>query len=182
MADNRYREFHDGTHEVKYVDGPTIEVDVRVEAPAERVWALVTDIELPARFSSEFQGAMWLDAGGPAVGARFVGRNRHDAIGEWETTSFVVRYEPLRRFEWAVTDADAPSASWWFDLEPAGDGEVVLRQGMRFGPGRSGLNLAIDAMPEKEERIIARRLEEHERNMRSTLEGVKALAESESKS
>lgn len=164
---------------VRYNEGPTIEVNVRVEASAEQVWALVTDIELPARFSAEFQGAEWLDAAGPAVGSRFVGRNRHEAIGEWETTSFVVRYEPLRRFEWAVTDAAAPSASWWFALEPVGDGAVVLRHGTRLGPGRSGLNIAIDAMPEKEERIIARRLEEHERNMRATVEGVKDLAESE---
>lgn len=162
---------------VRYSDGPTVEVEVRVDAPAERVWALVTDIELPARFSEEFQGATWLEADGPSVGARFVGRNRHAALGEWETTSFVVRFEPLRWFEWAVTDANEPSASWWFALEPAGDGTVVLRQGTRLGPGRSGLNLAIDAMPEKEERIIARRLQEHERNMQATVEGVKRLAE-----
>ena len=162
---------------VRYSDGPTVEVEVRVEAPVDRVWALVSDINLPARFSSEFQGARWLDREGPSVGAGFVGRNRHDALGEWETTSFVVVYEPPRRFAWAVTDVDVPSASWWFALEPAGDGAVVLRQGTRLGPGRSGLNLAIDAMPEKEERIVARRLEEHERNMRATVEGVKALAE-----
>jgi hypothetical protein len=164
---------------MKYSDGPSVEVQVRVEATAERVWALVADIELPARFSEEFQGATWLDDGGPRVGARFVGRNRHAALGEWETTSFVVRSEPPRLFEWAVTDADAPSASWWFAIEPAHDGTVVLRQGTRLGPGRSGLNLAIDAMPEKEERIVARRLQEHERNMQATVEGVKALAESE---
>ena len=35
-----------------------------------------------------------------------------------------------------------------------------------------------DAMPDKEERIIARRLAEHEANMRATLEGIKAYAES----
>ena len=162
---------------MRYSDGPSVEVSVHVEAPAERVWELLTDIELPARFSSEFQGATWIDPG-PAVGARFVGRNHHDALGEWETTSHVVRFEPLRVFEWAVTDPESPSASWWFGLDPAGPGAVVLRQGTRLGPGRSGLNIAIDAMPEKEERIIARRLQEHERNMQATIEGVKALAES----
>lgn len=167
---------------MKYEDGPTAEVEVRVEAPAEHVWALVTDIDLPARFSGEFLGARWLDAHGPAVGARFVGRNRHAAMGEWETTSFVVRYEPLRRFEWAVSEVEMPSASWWFALEPDGESAVILRQGTRFGPGRSGLNIAIDAMPEKEERIIARRLQEHERNMQATVDGVKVLAEAEFRS
>jgi len=32
-------------------------------------------------------------------------------------------------------------------------------------------------MPDKEERIVARRLEEHRANMQLTLEGIKALAE-----
>ena len=163
---------------VRYADGPTVEVEVRIEAPAERVWDLVTDISLPARFSSEFRGATWVDSGPVAVGRRFVGRNHHDALGDWETTCFVTRWELGRAFSWAVTDPDTPSATWWFALEPAGDGAVVLRQGTRLGPGRSGLNIAIDAMPDKEERIVARRLEEHERNMRATVEGVKQLAES----
>ena len=162
---------------VKYDDGPTVEVSIRIEATAERVWELVTDIELPARFSSEFQGATWVEGDGPAVGARFVGRNHHEALGHWETTSFVTRCERPRAFAWAVTDPDAPSASWWFTLEPDGDDAVVLRQGTRLGPARSGLSIAIDAMPDKEERIIARRLQEHERNLQATVEGVKRLAE-----
>jgi hypothetical protein len=48
---------------------------------------------------------------------------------------------------------------------------------MRIGPAPSGLSIAIEAMPDKEERIIERRLEEHARNMRATLDGIKALAE-----
>jgi hypothetical protein len=48
---------------------------------------------------------------------------------------------------------------------------------MRMGPARSGLNIAIDAMPDKEERIIARRQDEHRANMTANLEGIKALAE-----
>jgi hypothetical protein len=160
---------------VKYADGPTVEVDVFVAAPIDMVWALVSDIELPARFSSEFLGARWLDEG-PDVGARFTGRNHHDAIGEWETTSFVARYEPPRVFEWAVTDLDQPSASWWFVLAEEPEG-TRLRQGMRMGPAPSGLSVAIEAMPDKEERIVARRLGEHERNIRATLDGIRQLAE-----
>ena len=54
-----------------------------------------------------------------------------------------------------------------------------LRQGMRMGPAPSGLSIAIEAMPDKEEKIVARRLVEHERNMQATLEGIKQLAELE---
>ena len=46
-----------------------------------------------------------------------------------------------------------------------------------LGPAPSGLSIAITAMPDKEERIVARRLEEFEANMRATLEGIKNLAE-----
>jgi uncharacterized protein YndB with AHSA1/START domain len=160
---------------MRYADGPTAEAEVVIDAPVERVWALVTDIDLPARFSPEFVGGAWLDEG-PALAARFVGRNRHEALGEWETTSWVNRYEPLRSFGWAVSDPDEPSSTWWFELEE--DETVVrLRQGARMGPAPSGLNIAITAMPDKEERIVARRLEEFERSMRATLEGIKRLAE-----
>lgn len=155
---------------MRYADGPTVEVDVLVHAPARRVWELVTDINLPARFSAEFLGARWVDS------ERFVGRNTHPAMGEWETTSIVTRMEPERAFAWAVTDAEQPSSSWWFELEDDAGG-VRLRQGFRMGPARSGLSFAIDAMPDKEERIVARRLREHEANMRATLDGIKQLAE-----
>jgi hypothetical protein len=39
------------------------------------------------------------------------------------------------------------------------------------------LTIAITNMPDKEERIVARRLEEWRRSMQATVEGIKALAE-----
>jgi hypothetical protein len=100
-------------------------------------------------------------------------------MGEWETVSIVNRYEPMREFGWCVTDVDEPSSTWWFELEQQRDG-VRLRQRARMGPAPSGLSIAITAMPDKEERIVARRLEEFEANMRATLEGIKNLAEQRS--
>ena len=46
---------------MKYADGPSAEVEVLIDAPIQRVWDLVCDINLPARFSAEFQGAALLD-------------------------------------------------------------------------------------------------------------------------
>lgn len=163
---------------MRLADGPTTEVEVLVDAPLATVWALVTDVALPARFSAELQEARWLDATGPALGAHFVGRNRHPAVGEWETTSTVTVYEPMRAFGWAVQDPANPAATWRFTLEPAG-GQVRLRQWVRLGPGPSGLTPAIAARPDREERILESRLEEHRGNMRATLEGLKGLAEAE---
>jgi uncharacterized protein YndB with AHSA1/START domain len=165
---------------VRYADGPTVEVETTIAAPPERVWPLVTDIAVPARFSSEFQGADWLDdAAGPEVGARFVGRNEHPAGGAWETVSTITACEAPRVFAWAVSDPERPSASWRFELAPegAGGGRTRLRQWARLGPGRSGLCAAIESRPDLEERIVARRLEELEANMKATVAGIKELAE-----
>lgn len=160
---------------MRYEDGPTAEVEIGIDAPVARVWACVTDVTVPALFSAELQEARWLDPG-PALGARFVGRNRHPAAGEWETTCHVVAYAPERVFGWAVEDPSFPAATWRFELEPDRGG-TRLRQWARMGPGPSGLTSAIRAMPEKEERIVARRLAEWRANMQATVEGIKGLAE-----
>jgi uncharacterized protein YndB with AHSA1/START domain len=161
----------------RYADGPTVEVEVVIDAPADVVWELVSDIDLPARFSGEFRGAQWLEGSTCAsVGARFRGTNEHPRIGSWQTTCTVVECEPGRRLAYAVENPEQPSALWRFTLEPAG-GQTRLRQWARMGPGPSGLSMAIESMPDKEQRIIARRLEEHRTNMTATLAGIKDLAE-----
>jgi hypothetical protein len=155
---------------VKYADGPTVEVDVHVDASPAVVWALVSDIAVPARFSSELQAAEWIDD------THFRGRNRHEAAGEWETTCIVTERVDEQVFAYAVGDDENPSASWAFRLAPDGAG-TRLTHWMRMGPAASGLTPAIEAMPDKEERIVARRLDEHRFNMLATLQGIKDLAE-----
>jgi uncharacterized protein YndB with AHSA1/START domain len=162
---------------VRYADGPTVEVETTIAAPPELVWPLVTDIDMPARFSNVFRGAQWLDDDErPAVGARFRGRNQHPARGAWETVSIITACEAPAVFAWAVTDADYPSASWRFELNPEGQ-HTRLRQWAQLGPGPSGLTPAIESRPELEEKIVARRLEELRANMAATVAGIKALAE-----
>lgn len=163
--------------ELRYADCPTTEAEVVIAAPPHVVWALVCDIDTPARFSSEFQGGHWLDGvTGPSLGARFRGRNYHAAAGSWETVSTICEYEPERVFGWAVGDPDAPAAHWRFSLEPAGAG-TRIRQWVQVGPGESGITELIQRMPDKESRILHRRLTEHQANMTATLAGIKGLAE-----
>ncbi len=148
---------------MKYTECPTVSVDVVIDASAAAVWELVSDITLPARFSTELAGAEWLgDDATPGVGARFAGRSRHAAIGEWQTECVVTAYDPLRCFEWCVGDARHPSSIWRFTITETDvdAGSVRLEQWFQMGPARSGLNAAIDAMPDKEDRIVARRLAE----------------------
>lgn len=165
---------------MKYADGPSVEVQTEIAAPIETVWALISDIEIPARFSEEVLGVEWDDPGAEAtVGARFTGHNRHERAGEWSASCVVVAYDPPHAFGWVVNDPDKPSASWRFTLEAAGSG-VRLHQWGQMGPGTSGLTPAIEAMPHKEDQIIERRLAEHRTNMQATVDGIKGLAESAS--
>ena len=160
-----------------YADSPVVAVQILIGAPPERVWDLVSDIGLMAELSPELQGVAWLDgATGPAAGHRFTGRNAHPAMGEWETVSTVTECDPPRRFAWAVGDAARPSATWRFTLTPDGAG-TLLEQWYQMGPARSGLNIAIDAMPDKEQKIVFVRLREHETGMKHNLEAIKDRAE-----
>ena len=162
---------------MRYAELPTTDVESYIDAPPERVWDLVTDIDLIAEISTELTRVEWQDdADRPAVGARFVGHNFHQAMGEWQTTSFVIECDRPRVFAWAVSDVAVPSSVWRFTLRPDGTG-TVLTQWAQMGPARSGLNYAIDAMPDKEERIIARRLKEFRAGMTANLARIKELSE-----
>jgi len=158
----------------RFVDGPVVEVTVSIDAPVGAVWDLVTDINIAARFQDEFQKAEWLDDG-PALGARFIGRNR---MGDqtWETTSTIVAFQPGEMFRWAVEDVDNPVATWTFELIPEDNGTRLIFHRI-VGPGRSGLTWAIKQDPDHEEEIIALRDAQHRTHMTAVLQGIKALAE-----
>jgi uncharacterized membrane protein len=161
----------------RYADTPTVEVRIWIDAPPERVWAVVSAVESMPDMSDELQSVEWIDEPtGPVVGARFIGCSKHDALGEWATTSHIIECDPPRVFAWAVEDPENPTAVWRFRLEPR-DGGTELSQWMQMGPARSGLSLAIDRMPDKEQKIVFVRMREFERNITSTLEHIKKLAE-----
>ncbi len=167
--------------DLHYKDRPSVEATIFVAASPEAVFAVISDINLPARFSTEFKGASWLDEVPPiARGARFVGRNAHEAASEWETNCTVVEYDPPRTFAYSVEGLDGDTSSTWrFTVSPDGTG-TRLTQWMEIGPGRSFINLAIESMPDKESRILNRRVREHRTSMEANLAGIKQALESSS--
>ena len=163
---------------VRLADGPGTVVEADIGAKPAEVWAEVTDINLPARFSEEFQGAEWADGcDGAALGACFVGRNQHPARGEWEAECFVDVFKEPAAFGWCTSDISNPGARWRFELEPLVGGSTRLRFRCLLGPGPSGLDDIISARPDLEPRVIARRIEEHRANMARVVEGIKAHIE-----
>src|SRR5215212_7417550 len=104
---------------MRYADCPTTSVSIEVIAGRAAVWALVSDIGLSSRFSTEVSGAEWLDGtDGPRLGA-------HDAIGEWTTTCIVTGFEPEHVFEWSVIGRDGDVSSIWrYTITDRADGSV----------------------------------------------------------
>lgn len=162
----------------RYADQPEVEVEAFVAAPPERVWPLLDPARMPPT-STELQSVEWIEgASGPSEGARFRGRNAHPSLGEWSVTGTVVTCEPSSAIAWEMDSADVgvPSSRWTLCCVPDGDGTRV-RQQVRLGPGRSGLSQAIEAMPDKEQKIVFVRLREFEGAMTRTLEAIRAEAE-----
>lgn len=161
----------------RYADNPTVQASTWIDADPQRVWDLVSDIELMPTLSNELQRVEWLDGvTGPRVGARFVGYNEHDAFGKWSSISQIVSCDQPREFSWAVGEPECPAATWRFSLTPQ-DGGTTLSYWTQPGPGRSGLSTAIDAMPDKEQKIVFVRLREFEAAIDKTLAAIKRLAE-----
>jgi hypothetical protein len=164
----------------RYHEGPSVTVSTVVLATPEVVWPLLIDLNLPAEFSNEFQGAEWLDDGAePFVGRTFRGHNSHPRIGSWSVTCTVTECEPQRVFGWKVGDVTKPAASWRYTLEPHAEG-TLLTQWAEIGPGPSGLTPMITEHPEQEEAIVASRLDMLRPNMAATIEGIRRKAEAAS--
>ena len=102
----------------------TVSRSTVVAAPADRVFALVSDLPAMAELSPEAAGGTWKDGGGPRLGAVYAGRNRRGAR-RWSTVSPVTAYEPGRTFAFAVRSVGMPVATWTYDLEPVEGGTRV---------------------------------------------------------
>jgi hypothetical protein len=159
---------------LEQMPGVTVEVDIK--ASGQRVWELVSDLNVASKFSDEFLGADWSDDVPPIIGSSFVGRNqRGDRY--WETTSYVRTYEPPNVFAWNVGDLDLPSAQWKFEIDAIGD-QSRLRHSMIIGPGIGGTARAMRDNPDNAHSILKRRREQLQRNMELTIRGIKKEAES----
>src|SRR4249919_2260040 len=139
---------------LRFEDGPGAIAEIDIDAAPAAVW------------QSDERG----------VGAVFIGRNRHAAVGEWALPCIVDACDEPTAFGWRTSDPDNPGARWRFDLEPAA-GRTRLRFSYVMGPGPSGTTMAITANPGKEARVLCRRLNEVQANMQRTVEGIKQLAE-----
>ena len=99
------------------------EVTVHMNVPAEKIWALVSDVTRIGEYSPETFEAEWLDGAiGPAVGAKFRGHVKRNQKGPtyWAPCT-VTECEPNRRFTFAVGEPGKVLNTWSYQLTPVGD-------------------------------------------------------------
>jgi Polyketide cyclase / dehydrase and lipid transport len=147
-------------------------VTVHVDAPPDRVWALISDVTNTGRFSPETFDAEWLDgATGPVLGARFRGhvrRNGRKWLVYWSSCT-VTRCVPSRDFAFEVDlVGSARAIEWSYLLEPSDGGTDVTESFRLLDWFGSRLYATLGG---------ASRTRTNLRNMRTTLVRLKATAE-----
>jgi uncharacterized protein YndB with AHSA1/START domain len=102
--------------------GRTGSATVHVDASADAVYDLVTDLSRMGEWSPETVKAEWLDgAAGPAEGVRFKGSNKHGIL-RWSTKPVVEVAERGREFTFATMMGGKKYTRWSYRFAPAASG------------------------------------------------------------
>jgi uncharacterized protein YndB with AHSA1/START domain len=100
---------------------------IQIDAPPEKVWALVSDVTRMGEWSPETVKAVWIEgATGPVVGARFKGSNKR-GIARWSTKCTITACEPGKEFSFVVGKPEKPDTRWSYKFAntPNGGTEVT---------------------------------------------------------
>ena len=170
------RELASADGSARIQDGPGVVAEIDTDARPRQVWEVISDINMPAKFSDEFAGAEWLSDDEIAAGAIFRGRSATSDGREWETNCIVTEWVERETFEWRTTDPENPGAIWRFDLAEQGAGSR-LRFSMVIGKENNSTAPRAMADPSLENQILFERRLIHKANMQRVLEGVKALVD-----
>ncbi|MEY2473214.1 MAG: hypothetical protein QOK28_2543 [Actinomycetota bacterium] len=146
------------------------EVSIDIKAPRAKVWDLVADFDNMGRWSPELRRIVWLGrVKRPAVGARFMGINRHGVV-TWPTVSKISKCDDQSAIEWEVSTS---AMRWGYRFEDLPDGGTRVTE---YREPHKKRNFLINGITksgligrEREDLMVA--------GMRTTLERVKAAAE-----
>jgi uncharacterized protein YndB with AHSA1/START domain len=105
---------------------PDVSVERTINAPAEKVWALVSDVTRMGAWSPETVGCEWVgDRKEPVVGARFKGRNQ-SGWRKWSTVCTVTEADPGKVFVFEVHAGPVNISRWEYRLSPDDGGCRVV--------------------------------------------------------
>jgi hypothetical protein len=146
------------------------EVSLFMDAPVEKVWALVSDVTRIGEFSPETFEAKWTRGStGPEVGASFAGHVKRNGVGPtyWSPCQ-VTQCVENKVFEFAVGTDAVTVNNWGYRLEPQGAGTLVTEY-FRLEP----------SLPMRAYWLVLGPLRgrTNRRGMRTTLERMKEVVE-----
>lgn len=119
------------------------EVQRQVAAEPLRVYELVSDVTRTPSWSPQVIGCSWLDgATGPAVGARFVARNKLRWF-TWSNKPIVEVADPGREFAICRTEPGGGSIRWSYRLQPEAGGTRVVQSYEVLRPVPLGLHVVL---------------------------------------
>ncbi|PRX47593.1 polyketide cyclase/dehydrase/lipid transport protein [Prauserella shujinwangii] len=108
---------------------------IDIDAPAERVYALISDPGTLAELAGEYTGYRWLGGATRArPGARFRGDNRN-GIRRWSTFCTIDEADEGARFAFEVTFGPIRVSRWQYDIEQAEGGCRVTERTWDRRPG-----------------------------------------------
>ena len=149
--------------------------EIVVAAPADDVYDMVADVTRTPEFSPEVVAVRWLDgAAGPAVGARFEAVNRSTNSGRrWRNRPVVIVADRGREFAFRRTEPFSGTVVWRYRFEPV-EGGTRVEESYEFERSVARIGWFVI---EKVFKDVDRR-GALERGMRTTLERLRAVAES----
>jgi ligand-binding SRPBCC domain-containing protein len=145
-------------------------VTVHMAAPADKIWAFVSDVTTTSQYSEETFEAEWVGgAGAPAVGTRFRGHVlRNGRPPAYWTTCEITACEPGREFGFVVLVGSSKVNNWHYRFTPSGDGTDVTESFFLEQ------KLALKAFWAVAGKLRGRT---NRRNMQKTLERIKVIVE-----
>src|SRR5256714_2866528 len=91
---------------------------IQIQAPPEKVYAMLSDVTRMGEWSPECAKAEWIEgATGPVSGARFKGSNKKGIL-RWSTKPTVKVADPGREFTFEVGRPGKEDTRWSYRLAP----------------------------------------------------------------
>lgn len=146
---------------------PLLQTQVDIDAPASKVWALISDFRRMPEWSPQCR---WMRPFGPLrAGTRTLNFNRRKRMF-WPTTCTVVEVVPEKRLAFRV---DANGTVWSYELEANGQGTRVIESRHAENGVSAFSSLSVNALFGGTDKFEGELLE----GMNTSLARIKAAAE-----
>jgi hypothetical protein len=100
---------------------------VVIDAPADKLYEMVSDISRMGEWSPACVGGAWDEGASPTPGGWFTGRNSRNGQ-EYETRCEVTVAEPGRDFTFVVGGGESGWARWGYRFTPTGEGSTDVEE------------------------------------------------------